>query len=186
MPLQHPCAPKSHERWRGAPATGWETRRARTAGDAGPVSGWKKRAPLSRRLWALSQPKFSSLGGGTEANNLAVLGRTRHEQARANPAPLVVTSKIEHPAVLRAAEQAVQEGGRHSLVGLRDGVFDMQALQEALGAKPALVSCMWVNNEVGLILPLDEVAECCRKHRVPLHSDAVQGRRQGFHVYAKH
>lgn len=111
--------------------------------------------------------------GGTESDNLAVLGSTRSAETKAASAH-VVTSAIEHPAVLEAARQAVREGGRHTIVGFDEGAFDLDALRRALRDRPTVVSCMWVNNETGLVLPIREIAAECRAYGVPLHSDAVQ------------
>jgi len=111
--------------------------------------------------------------GGTESDNLAVLGRARSVAAAAGSAH-VVTSSIEHPAVLEAAHQAVREGGTHTVVGFDGGAFDMDALRRVLRERPAVVSCMWVNNETGMVLPIPEIAAECRAWDVPLHSDAVQ------------
>jgi cysteine desulfurase len=105
-------------------------------------------------------------GGGTEADNLAVLGR--HE-ARGGA---VVASAVEHPAV---REPTLKVGGRLAPVG-PDGVIDLDALADLLGPEVSLVSVMLVNNEVGTIQPLAEVAEVVRQ-RAPqavLHTDAVQ------------
>ena len=112
--------------------------------------------------------------GGTESDNLAVLGRARRELARGASAPVVATSSIEHPAVFEAAERAGVEGARHVIVGFCDGVFDLDALRTVVRGQPAVVSCMWVNNEVGIELPMAEIAEICRGRGVALHSDAVQ------------
>lgn len=111
--------------------------------------------------------------GGTESDNLAVLGRVRHDLAR-GIRPHVVTSAIEHPAVAEAAERAAREGAAHTVIGFDRGGLDLDALEAALGTRPSVVSCMWVNNEVGLVLPVVEIAAACRRHGVPLHSDAVQ------------
>ncbi len=112
--------------------------------------------------------------GGTESDNLAVLGRTRHAIAGGGDAPLVVTSAIEHPAVFEAAEQAAAEGARHTVIGFGDGILDLDALRAAVRERPAVVSCMWVNNEVGLELPMSAISKICREREVVLHSDAVQ------------
>lgn len=113
--------------------------------------------------------------GGTEANNLAVLGRVRRQMANGGGgAPLVVTSPVEHPAVLEAARQARAEGAVHGTLKMDARVLDMDALDELLDARPAVVSCMWVNNETGLRLPVEEVAVRCRSRAVPFHCDAVQ------------
>ncbi|MDA8300033.1 MAG: cysteine desulfurase family protein [Actinomycetota bacterium] len=110
--------------------------------------------------------------GGTEAANLAVLGRVR-----AAPGPLVV-SAIEHHCVLNAALAAERHGsGEARVVGVgKDGVMDLAALSGALDRSVSLVSVQLVNNEVGTLQPFDEVARLVRR-RSPgavLHTDAVQ------------
>lgn len=150
-----------------------------------PSSGhaWGRRA--RRRLEGARASAAESLGtvpdrvfftrGGTESDNLAVLGPARRARAEGTASPLVVTSSIEHPAVFEAARQVVAEGGRHVVVEVSpDGGMDMDALRDALAERPAVASFMWVNNETGLVLPVAELAEWCRSRRVPLHSDAVQ------------
>ncbi len=115
--------------------------------------------------------------GGTESDNLAVLGSVRGlGGGGGGRSAHVVTSAVEHPAVEAAATQAVQEGARHTRVGFQGGEFDLDGLRAALRDRdrPAVVSCMWVNNETGLELPLAEIAAECGGHGVRLHSDAVQ------------
>lgn len=115
--------------------------------------------------------------GGTESDNLAVLGSVRGAGGVAGGRGAhLVTSAIEHPAVSAAAERAVKEGARRTVVGFEDGEFDLDRLRAALGDpdRPVLVSCMWVNNETGIELPLPEIAAECRARGVRLHSDAVQ------------
>lgn len=148
-----------------------------------PSSGhaWGRRA--RRRLEEARAALAAALGarpdevvftrGGTESDNLAVLGRVRHDLARAVP-PHVVTSAVEHPAVLEAAGRAAREGAAHTVVGFDGGVLDLDALEAALRTRPSLVSCMWVNNETGLVLPVAEIGAACRRHGIPFHSDAVQ------------
>ena len=150
-------------------------------GNPSSTHAWGRRA--RRRLEAARATLAAALGasadqvfftrGGTESDNLAVLGRVRHDLAHAGPAH-VVTSAIEHPAILEAAKRAAREGAVHTVVGFDAGVLDLDALETALRGRPSLVSCMWVNNETGLVLPMAEVAAACRRHGVPLHTDAVQ------------
>lgn len=142
---------------------------------------WGRRA--RSRLEEARSRMASSLGvpadavyftrGGTESDNMAVLGRARSVSATTGFAH-VVTSSIEHPAVLEAANQAVREGGKHTVIGFHEGAFDLDALRRVLRARPALVSCMWVNNETGMVLPIPDIAAECGAWDVPLHSDAVQ------------
>ncbi len=106
--------------------------------------------------------------GGTEANNLALLGCVRASGRKG----AVVTSDIEHPAVRDPALTLERSCVR---VPCRpDGGFSMDALGSALEADPAIVSVMWVNNETGDVLPVPAIAEACDDRGVPVHSDAVQ------------
>lgn len=108
--------------------------------------------------------------GGTEADNLAVLGRAR--LARGAP---VACAAVEHRAVLEAVAAAEAEGHPVRLLPVdRDGTVDLAALGEVLAERPAVVSVMWANNEVGVVQPVAEIAARCRGAGVVFHSDAVQ------------
>ena len=105
-------------------------------------------------------------GGGTEADNLAVAGSSR--------SGIIVTTAIEHEAVLRAAAATGAEV-RQAPVDA-DGVVDLDAFEALLNGDVTLVSVMLVNNEVGAIQPLDAVAAAVRRRarRASVHTDAVQ------------
>jgi cysteine desulfurase len=108
--------------------------------------------------------------GGTEADNLAVLGRARRERG----AP-VVCSAIEHKAVLASAHHAEEEGSPlHVLPVDASGTVRLEGLDELLRATPAVVSVMWANNETGVIQPVAETAARCAEAGVTFHTDAVQ------------
>jgi cysteine desulfurase len=112
-------------------------------------------------------------GGGTEADNLAVLGRWR-TVCRDGGGP-VVHSAIEHKAVASAAQQAGDEGARVIVLGVDgDGRLDLGALDEALQTAPCVVSVMWGNNEVGTVQPITEIASRCSDAGATFHTDAVQ------------
>jgi cysteine desulfurase len=113
--------------------------------------------------------------GGTESDNLAILGRVDFSRHGGRRRPCVVTSSTEHKAVLDAASAAEAEGGRAVFLPVdRDGVVDLDALEAALADRPCLVSVMWVNNETGVVQPMKEIVERAGAHDVPVHSDAVQ------------
>jgi hypothetical protein len=87
----------------------------------------------------------------------------------------VAVSAIEHKAVLSAAHTVAGLGGEQIVLPVdASGALDLAALNEALSRRPALVSVMWVNNEVGTIQPMAEIASRCAAAGVPLHSDGVQ------------
>jgi cysteine desulfurase len=107
---------------------------------------------------------------GTEADNLAVLGR-----ARTRPGSAVACSAVEHSAVLGAARAAEAEGHPLSVMPVDgDGLVSMGALDAVLAEGPAVVSVMWANNETGAIQPVEEIAARCARAGVAFHSDAVQ------------
>jgi len=112
--------------------------------------------------------------GGTEADNLAVIGAA-HAARRNGKSMHVVATAIEHKAVLAAAHVVVSMGGRETILPVDgNGRIRLDALDAALAEGPALVSVMWVNNEVGTVQPMAEIGARCRAAGVPLHSDAVQ------------
>ncbi len=114
--------------------------------------------------------------GGTEADNLAVKGAARAARD-AGAGDGVVTTAIEHKAVLASCDRLAGEGFRVTRVRAgRDGVVDLDRLGDALDARTVLVSVMLVNNEVGTIQPLQEIERLVREQspRAVLHTDAVQ------------
>jgi cysteine desulfurase len=112
--------------------------------------------------------------GGTESDNLALLGRADATRAR-DAQPCVVASAIEHKAVLDAARSIESDGGRAIVLPVdRSGTVDLDALDRALDANPCVVSIMWVNNETGVVQPMGQIVERCSDRGVPVHSDAVQ------------
>jgi cysteine desulfurase len=113
-------------------------------------------------------------GSGTEADNIAVLGRSRADRA-AGGSGAVACSAVEHKAVLGAAHAAHAEGSPLAILAVDEAAFILiDALDEVLAVKPAVVSMMWVNNEVGTVQPIAELGARCRAAGIALHSDAVQ------------
>ena len=112
--------------------------------------------------------------GGTEANNIATLGIATANHRKGNH---IITSKIEHPSVLNALKYLESQGFRVSYISVdSDGLIKMDELQEAIDQDTILVSIMYVNNEVGTIQPINEIAKIIRKKKSQayFHVDAVQ------------
>ncbi len=117
--------------------------------------------------------------GGTEANNLAVLGfvggaledRTLEDNARKN----IVISPIEHPSLTGAADHLAAHGFdvRRSRV-LKSGIVDADHLNSLVDENTQLVSLMLGNNETGVLQPVGQVAQFCRERNIAMHTDAVQ------------
>jgi cysteine desulfurase len=115
-------------------------------------------------------------GSGSEADNLALKGAAWAARERAG-LDGVVTTQIEHKAVLGAAARLEHDGFRVARVGAgSDGVVDLDALAAALDERTAVVSVMLVNNETGIVQPLADVVRLVRSRapRAVVHTDAVQ------------
>ncbi|MDQ1496976.1 MAG: cysteine desulfurase [Actinomycetota bacterium] len=115
-------------------------------------------------------------GGGTEADNLALKGAARSARDR-GLGDGVVTTAVEHHAVLHSCDRLGRDGFRVARVGVdHDGVVDLEALAAALDDRTTIVSVMLANNEVGTVQPLAAVAAVVaeRAPRAVLHTDAVQ------------
>jgi cysteine desulfurase len=114
--------------------------------------------------------------GGTEADNLALHGVVAAVKARGGGKHIITTS-IEHHAVLHAAEQLEKDGFRVSYLPVDgDGIVDLDALQAALDKDTVIVSVMYANNEVGAIQPIADIARIAHEYnpRIAIHTDAVQ------------
>jgi cysteine desulfurase len=111
--------------------------------------------------------------GGTESDNLAVLGAWRARRAQGRNA--VVSTPIEHKAVLGAVHQAVREGAEERLCAMtKDCVVETSSFDQLVDDDVAIASVMWVNNEVGTIQPIEVLAEAAHGRGVLFHTDAVQ------------
>lgn len=110
--------------------------------------------------------------GGTESDNLAVLGAVRPGGAAGKH---VITTAIEHPAVLGACAQLVREGAEVTFLKVgSDGVVDPDDVHRALRPATTLISVMQANNETGAIQPIVEISAIARAAGVWFHSDGVQ------------
>ncbi|MBI2957005.1 MAG: cysteine desulfurase NifS [Acidobacteria bacterium] len=110
--------------------------------------------------------------GGTEADNLAIRGAVG---ASAKSAKHVITSTIEHHAVLNTCQALEAEGVRVTYVSVnRAGVVDPEDVRRALTPDTVLITIMQANNELGSVQPIAEIARLARAHKVAFHTDAVQ------------
>ncbi len=110
-------------------------------------------------------------GGGTEADNLAVLGLSRAVGEKRH----VVVSAVEHAAVREASRNLESSGYEVDVLGVDEtGLLDPEELAAALRPDTALAAVVWANNEVGAVQPVAELAETCAGKGVPFHTDAVQ------------
>jgi cysteine desulfurase len=110
---------------------------------------------------------------GTEADNMALLGVWRARRGQGRPA--VVTTPIEHKAVLAAAHQAAKEGGDERILAMTSsGLVDAESFDRLVRDDVAVCSVMWVNNEIGVMQDVHALADRAKARGVVFHTDAVQ------------
>jgi len=127
---------------------------------------------LGANLSAPQPDRLVFTSGGTEANNLAVLGIA---QARGTDPRQVIISSIEHSSVIEPAEHLLEKGWRLDTLPVdRNGVLLSDRLPPLLGPNTRLVSAMLANHETGVLQPVAELAAACNQAGVPLHTDAAQ------------
>ena len=136
----------------------------------------KQRLEMARRQTAAligCQPReIVFLSGGTEEDNLALFGTVRYAKRASRH---VVTTTIEHPAVLNACAQLEREGVAVTYVPVSaGGIVDPDEIRRALRADTVLVSVMHANNELGTVQPVAKIAAIAREAGVYLHVDGVQ------------
>ena len=109
---------------------------------------------------------------GTESDNTAIhatldaLGRRKRH---------IITSRVEHLAVLSVCRYHGTRGCRVTELPVdREGLIDLEQLNDAISGDTAIVSLMWANNETGVLFPIDQIADLCRRKGVVCHTDAVQ------------
>ena len=119
-------------------------------------------------------------GSATEANNLAIFGVVRALKKKGIK-PHIITSKIEHHAVLHPFEELEKEGIEVSfLAPNKEGIIEVKEIQNAIKENTVFVSVMYANNEIGTIQPIKEIGQFLakinkeRKHKIYFHTDAVQ------------
>ncbi|KNX33403.1 MULTISPECIES: cysteine desulfurase family protein [Bacillus amyloliquefaciens group] len=129
------------------------------------------RADIAREISAKEQ-EIIFTSGGTEADNLAIFGTAA---ARKNEGKHIITTAIEHHAVLHACEKLEEDGFEVTyLIPGPSGRISANQVKEALRDDTILVTVMYGNNEVGTIQPIDEIGELLSGHQAYFHTDAVQ------------
>ncbi|GAA0802190.1 cysteine desulfurase family protein [Faecalicatena orotica] len=137
------------------------------------------------KILKVNQKEIFFTSGGTESDNLALIGSARANKRAGNH---LITSSIEHPAILNTMRYLEEEEG-FAVTYLpvdANGRVKLEALKEALCPETILVSIMYVNNEMGAVQPIDEAVQIVKKYNpsILFHSDAVQGFGK-YHIYPK-
>lgn len=136
----------------------------------------KEAKEILAKILKVQEKEIFFTSGGTESDNLALIGAARANKRRGNH---LITSSIEHPAILNTMRYLEEEEGfRVTYLPVdRFGRVKLSALQESLCPETILVSIMYVNNEVGSVQPVDEAAGIVKAYNkeILFHVDAVQG-----------
>ncbi len=110
--------------------------------------------------------------GGSESDNTAIKGIAKAYKDKGNH---IITSKIEHPAVLETCKTLEKEGFEVSYIGVdENGILDLEELKKEIRPTTTLISVMYANNEIGTIQPIEEIGKIAKEHGIVFHTDAVQ------------
>jgi len=131
----------------------------------------KSRATVAKTLNANADEIYFT-AGGTESDNWAIKGVLKSIKPKGNH---IITSAIEHHAVLHAAETLEKEGYKVTYLPVDNtGLISLEDLKAAITDETALISIMFINNEIGTMQPIKEIGEIAKAHNIYFHTDAVQ------------
>jgi cysteine desulfurase len=129
------------------------------------------RKSLQTLIGAVYDHEIVFTSGGTESDNTAILSALAVQEGRDE----VVTTAVEHPAVLSLVEELGRRGIKSHLISVDTrGRLDIEAFRRALSPRTAIASVMWANNETGTIFPVEFLAKMARSAGALFHTDAVQ------------
>lgn len=130
------------------------------------------REDIARLIGAGSAKEIIFTSGATESNNMAIKGVAHFYKSKKRH---VITTQTEHKCVLDSCRALESEGFDVTYLPVQtNGIVDLQVFKEAIRPDTCIVSIMGVNNEIGVIQPLKEIGEICRKNKIFLHSDLAQ------------
>ena len=111
-------------------------------------------------------------GSGSESDNTALKGIAYANKEKGNH---IITSKIEHPAILNSCKTLEKQGYKISYINVnKDGIIDLNELISEITNQTILISVMFANNEIGTIQPIEEISKIAKKYNIIFHTDAVQ------------
>lgn len=110
--------------------------------------------------------------GGSESDNTAIKGIARANKKKGNH---IITSKIEHPAILETCKQLEKEGFEITYISVdENGIINLEELKSAIKPTTILITIMFANNEIGTIEPIEEIGKIAKENNIYFHTDAVQ------------
>ena len=135
----------------------------------------KSREQVANILGA-NEDEIIFTSGGTESDNLAVKGVAyKHKDKRDTNGNHIITTAIEHPAVLETCKHLENQGFNIEYLPVdKYGLIKPEDLENAISKDTFLITIMFANNEIGTIEPMEEIGKIAKKHNVIFHTDAVQ------------
>lgn len=131
----------------------------------------KAREKVAELIGADHDYEIVFTGTGTESDNSAILGTLAYYKEKNH----IITSRVEHPAVLSLCKKLEKDGYRLTYVPVdREGSLDVEFLKESVNDDTAIVSIMYANNETGVIQPVEDIGKFLKEREIPFHVDAVQ------------
>ena len=131
----------------------------------------KQREIIAKALGAKTEEIYFT-AGGSESDNWALKATAEAYESKGKH---IITTKIEHHAVLHTLKKLEREGFEVTLLDVgADGIVDPADVEKAIREDTALVTIMYANNEIGTLQPIDEIAKICKEKKVTFHTDAVQ------------
>ncbi len=129
------------------------------------------RGQIAKAINAYSNEIYFT-AGGSEGDNLVIKGIMKANRRKGNH---IITTKIEHPAVLNTCKQLEKEGINVTYLSVdKDGLISLEELEKSITPQTVLISIMYANNEIGTIQDVKEIGKISRRHNVYFHTDAVQ------------
>lgn len=111
-------------------------------------------------------------GSGSESDNMAIKGLAYAYKNKGNH---IITSKVEHPAILEACKNLEKKGFEVSYINVNEeGIIDLEELEKNIKSSTIIISIMFANNEIGTIQPIEQITQIAQKHNIVFHTDAVQ------------
>jgi len=130
------------------------------------------RQTIAKALGCRKESEIVFTSGATESNNLALIGAFRRFRDKGNH---IISSAIEHPAVLDTLNYLQSEGAEITLFPVdSDGFVDLETLEKAIRKETILISVMFANNEIGTIQPIKEIGTLAKSKGIIFHTDAAQ------------
>lgn len=110
--------------------------------------------------------------GGSESDNTAIKGIAKANKSKGNH---IITSKIEHPAVLETCKSLEKEGFEVTYISVdENGIINLEELKKSIKDTTILITIMFANNEIGTIQPIEEIGKIAKENNIYFHTDAVQ------------